>query len=216
MTSENQPRGRGEDFIHPLPGLHPFRLERRSVDSVVVLGFVGVASVRDAVAVLADLFAFELVVDNALDGEEGFWLASENQYDAIVLDIMLPKLNGFQVCAKLREAGIWTPILMLTAKHGELDGGCDVEVEVSDGAHVVGREVEAIRGCDWSALPVTDVPTLILRGEHSYAAVYPTNDQTSRIASRGEITTLTGQGHLGHVFAPSAFATTMLEFADRH
>ncbi len=60
-------------------------------------------------------------VDNALDGEEGFWLASENQYDGIVLDIMLPKLNGFQVCAKLREAGIWTPILMLTAKHGELD-----------------------------------------------------------------------------------------------
>ena len=60
-------------------------------------------------------------VDNALDGEEGVWLASEHPYDAIVLDIMLPKLNGFQVCATLRDAGNWTPILMLTAKHGELD-----------------------------------------------------------------------------------------------
>jgi len=60
-------------------------------------------------------------VDNALDGEQGVWLASENPYDAIVLDIMLPKLNGFEVCARLREEGNWTPILMLTAKDGELD-----------------------------------------------------------------------------------------------
>jgi DNA-binding response OmpR family regulator len=60
-------------------------------------------------------------VDNALDGEQGVWLASENPYDAIVLDIMLPKLNGFQVCARIRENGNWTPILMLTAKDGELD-----------------------------------------------------------------------------------------------
>ena len=60
-------------------------------------------------------------VDNALDGEQGLWLASEAAYDAIVLDIMLPKLNGFQVCAQLRELGNWTPILMLTAKDGDLD-----------------------------------------------------------------------------------------------
>ena len=60
-------------------------------------------------------------VDNALDGEHGLWLATENQYDAIVLDIMLPKVNGFQVCARLREQANWTPILMLTAKDGELD-----------------------------------------------------------------------------------------------
>ena len=91
-----------------------------------------------------------------------------------------------------------------------------IKKSLRDGARVVGREIEAIRACDWSYLPVTDVPTLILRGERSDAAVYPTNDQTSRIASRAEITTLTGQGHLGHVFAPSAFATTVLEFADRH
>ena len=60
-------------------------------------------------------------VDNALDGAEGLWLATENIYDAIVLDIMLPKVNGFEVCAQLRRANNWTPILMLTAKTGELD-----------------------------------------------------------------------------------------------
>lgn len=91
-----------------------------------------------------------------------------------------------------------------------------IKRSLREGARVVGREIETIRRCDWSALPVTDVPTLILRGERSSSAVYPTDDQTSRIASQAEITTLTGQGHLGHVFAPSAFATTVLEFADRH
>ncbi len=60
-------------------------------------------------------------VDVALDGTDGHWMASENFYDAIVLDIMLPGLNGYQICAQLREAGDWTPILMLTAKDGHLD-----------------------------------------------------------------------------------------------
>lgn len=60
-------------------------------------------------------------VDVSLDGDDGFWLATQHSYDAMVLDIMLPGLNGFQICAKLRDAGIWTPILMLTAKDGEFD-----------------------------------------------------------------------------------------------
>jgi len=60
-------------------------------------------------------------VDAALDGTDGFWMASEHEYDAIVLDIMLPGINGYRLCADLREAGIWTPILMLTAKRGEYD-----------------------------------------------------------------------------------------------
>ncbi len=60
-------------------------------------------------------------VDVALDGIDGKWLATEADYDAIVLDILLPGLNGFRVCADLREAGNWTPILMLTAKNGEYD-----------------------------------------------------------------------------------------------
>jgi DNA-binding response OmpR family regulator len=76
---------------------------------------------RLAATIRRGLEAEGFSVDNALNGEDGVWLASENRYDAIVLDIMLPKLNGFQVCARLREAGNWTPILILTAKDGELD-----------------------------------------------------------------------------------------------
>jgi DNA-binding response OmpR family regulator len=60
-------------------------------------------------------------VDLAYDGREGLWLATEHAYDVIVLDVMLPALHGYAVCARLREAGNWTPILMLTAKDGEYD-----------------------------------------------------------------------------------------------
>lgn len=60
-------------------------------------------------------------VDVAVDGTDGLWLAGEGSYGLIVLDILLPGLNGFQVCDRLRESGDWTPVLMLTAKDGELD-----------------------------------------------------------------------------------------------
>ena len=70
-------------------------------------------------------------VDIAHDGRDGLWMASENTYDVIVLDIMLPRINGYTVCARLRDAQNWTPILMLTAKDGvhdeaeALDTGAD-------------------------------------------------------------------------------------------
>jgi len=60
-------------------------------------------------------------VDVAATGTDGLWLATENDYDAIVLDIMLPGINGLRICRTLRDKRIWTPILMLTAKDGELD-----------------------------------------------------------------------------------------------
>ena len=62
-------------------------------------------------------------VDVAADGETGLWQASNELYDVIVLDIMLPKMNGYVVCRELREQGIWTPILMLTAKSGAVRRG---------------------------------------------------------------------------------------------
>ncbi|WP_040494447.1 response regulator transcription factor [Ilumatobacter nonamiensis] len=65
----------------------------------------------------ADGFA----VDVANDGNDGLWMATTHTYDAIVLDIMLPGVNGFVICRTLREQDIWTPILMLTAKDGDLD-----------------------------------------------------------------------------------------------
>jgi DNA-binding response OmpR family regulator len=70
-------------------------------------------------------------VDVALDGHDGRWLATENRYDALVLDWMLPGLSGQELCSTLREAGDWTPVLMLTARTGAddevraLDTGAD-------------------------------------------------------------------------------------------
>ena len=61
------------------------------------------------------------VVDQEFDGESGFFKALEESYNLILLDIMLPKMNGFKVCSKLRSVGNQTPILMLTAKSGEYD-----------------------------------------------------------------------------------------------
>ncbi|WP_090946122.1 response regulator transcription factor [Nonomuraea jiangxiensis] len=60
-------------------------------------------------------------VDVAHDGRDGLWMATENTYDVIVLDVMLPRLNGYAICARLRESGDWTPIMMLTAKDGAYD-----------------------------------------------------------------------------------------------
>lgn len=60
-------------------------------------------------------------VDLAPDGREALWFARENTYDVILLDIMLPILNGYEVCATLRAEEDWTPVLMLTAKDGEWD-----------------------------------------------------------------------------------------------
>ncbi|MDA8045878.1 MAG: response regulator transcription factor [Actinomycetota bacterium] len=76
---------------------------------------------RLAGALKRGLEAEGFAVDVALDGQQGDWLAAENRYDAIVMDIMVPKLNGYQLCARLRERGDWSPILMLTAKDGEYD-----------------------------------------------------------------------------------------------
>jgi two-component system OmpR family response regulator len=70
-------------------------------------------------------------VDVAPDGQEAVFQATENDYDAVVLDVMLPGLNGFEVCRDMRSRGRWAPVLMLTARdavedriHG-LDVGAD-------------------------------------------------------------------------------------------
>ncbi|MCF8607121.1 response regulator transcription factor [Gordonia sp. HY442] len=60
-------------------------------------------------------------VDLAADGEQGLLDASTRTYEVIILDIMLPKLNGYEVLRQLRTAGVWTPVMMLTAKDGDYD-----------------------------------------------------------------------------------------------
>lgn len=76
-------------------------------------------TLADAVKRGLESEAFE--VDVVHDGLEGLALGLEHRHDAIVLDILLPGLNGYRVCRQLREQGVWTPILMLTAKDGEYD-----------------------------------------------------------------------------------------------
>jgi two-component system OmpR family response regulator len=70
-------------------------------------------------------------VDLASEGEEALWKAAATSYDAVILDVMLPGVDGFEVCRKLRADGIWSPVLMLTARDSVadrvagLDGGAD-------------------------------------------------------------------------------------------
>lgn len=67
------------------------------------------------------LSEYGISVDIEADGNNGLWKAREASYDAIILDIMLPGQNGYQICRALRAEEIWTPVLMLTAKSGEFD-----------------------------------------------------------------------------------------------
>jgi two-component system, OmpR family, response regulator len=69
--------------------------------------------------------------DVAASGEDGLWMARSTEYDAIVLDLMLPGIDGLEVCRRLRADGVWSPVLMLTARDtladriGGLDAGAD-------------------------------------------------------------------------------------------
>src|SRR5437899_11797863 len=72
-----------------------------------------------------------LAADVAGCGEDALWMAQAHDYDAVVLDVMLPDLDGFEVCRRLRSAGVWSSVLMLTARDSVddrvagLDSGAD-------------------------------------------------------------------------------------------
>ena len=66
------------------------------------------------------------------DGCEGLWRARERPYDAIILDVLLPGLNGFRVCEELRRGGVTTPVLMLTVKSGEYDEADALDLGADD------------------------------------------------------------------------------------
>ena len=72
-----------------------------------------------------------LVADVAAEGADALWMARASPYDAVILDVMLPGIDGFEVCRRLRADGVWTPVLMLTARDAiddrvsGLDGGAD-------------------------------------------------------------------------------------------
>lgn len=85
-----------------------------------------------AEAIRRGLVAEGFEVDVSNDGDDGLWRAVEGSYDVIVLDVMLPKRNGYVVCRELRAREVWTPILMLTAKAGEHDEAEGLDIGADD------------------------------------------------------------------------------------
>jgi two-component system OmpR family response regulator len=71
-------------------------------------------------------------VDTASDGEEGLYLAKSNVFDAIILDIMLPKIDGFTICKTLRKENVHTPIIMLTARDSINDKISGLDIGADD------------------------------------------------------------------------------------
>jgi DNA-binding response OmpR family regulator len=88
------------------------------------------SGIRDALA--QGLAAEGIVTESAANGVDGLWLAQENDFDIVVLDIMLPGISGYEVCRRLRAAASTVPILMLTAKDGEYDEADALDLGADD------------------------------------------------------------------------------------
>lgn len=122
-----------------------------------------------------------MAVDVAHDGTEGLALARSGRYDAIVLDLLMPGMSGWQVCERLRADGIWTPVLMLTAKDGEWD-----QVEAFD----AGADDYVTKPFPFTVL-VARLHALVRRGSTPrptrLTAGTLTFDPTSRSTHRGDV-----------------------------
>jgi len=85
-----------------------------------------------AAAIARGLAEEGFVADVAYDGVDGLWRAVHEPHDAIVLDLMLPRMSGYEVLKRLRAAGVWTPVLILTAKDGEYDEADALDLGADD------------------------------------------------------------------------------------
>ena len=120
-------------------------------------------------------------VDIAATGTDGLWLARENQYSAILLDIMLPGMSGYRVCEVLRAEQNWTPIIMLTAKDGEWD-----QVEALD----TGADDYLTKPFSFAVL-LARLRAVVRRGAAERPSVLEAGDirvdPATRAVSRGEV-----------------------------
>ena len=152
--------------------------EERQVRDVRVL--IVEDEVRLAETVRRGLVAEGFVVDVVGDGADGLLEAQSREYDVIVLDIMLPSMNGYDVCKTLRASGVWTPVLMLTAKDGEYD-----QVDAFD----LGADDYLTKPFSFAVL-VARLRALVRRGAPERPTVLAVDDLTlspaSRRVSRGD------------------------------
>ncbi|MGN8245916.1 response regulator transcription factor [Cellulomonas soli] len=145
------------------------------------------------------LTAEGFAVDVAHDGATGFDLAVDRDYDAIVLDVMLPRRSGYDVVTALRAAGVWTPVLMLSAKDGEHD--------VADGLDV-GADDYLTKPFSFVVL-VARLRALVRRPAQARPAVLQVGDVTLDPATR-EVTLAGAPVEL------TARETALLEYLMRH
>lgn len=153
-----------------------FDMERGTVRLLIVDDEVSLGN-----ALKRGLTAEGFAVDLAHDGLDGLRMAKETSYDVIVLDIMLPGMNGFKLTDTLRKEEIWTPILMLTAKDGELD-----EAEALD----TGADDFLKKPFSFTVL-VARIRALLRRGNETRPPILVAGDLTldpaSHIVRRGEV-----------------------------
>ena len=110
-----------------------------------------------------------LAADVAVKGEDALWMAAAADYDAIVLDVMLPGISGFETCRRLRQNGVWAPVLMLTARDSVEDrvagldtGADDYLVKPFAFAELLARLRALVRRGDLTRPPVLQVGDLRL------------------------------------------------------
>jgi two-component system OmpR family response regulator len=122
-----------------------------------------------------------LVADVAANGKDALWMARAHEYDAIVLDIMLPDFDGFETCRRLRGAGVWAPVLMLTARDAVADrvagldsGADDYLVKPFAFAELLARLRALVRRSESERPTVLEVGDLRL-------------DPASRLVTRGDV-----------------------------
>lgn len=113
-------------------------------------------------------------VDTAPDGEAGLELACDEEYDVVVLDIMMPRRNGYEVVREMRRREVWTPVLMLTAKDGEYD-----EADAFD----LGADDYLVKPFSFIVLEAR-LRSLVRRGAPERPAVFEAGDLTVDPAAR--------------------------------
>jgi len=107
-----------------------------------------------------------LAVDVAGRGEEAVWMAEATEYDAIVLDVMLPGISGFETCRRLRTSGVWAPVLMLTARDSVEDRVAGLDTGADD---------YLVKPFAFAEL-LARLRALVRRGEHERPSVLQVGD----------------------------------------